>query len=350
MTLGSRSLPARRIGLAGPMLGGNEGWVTSQHEVLARRFTADGSTVLSTSSEPRRLRRMLDTLVTVSRWKGRVDVIVIAVFSGPGFWIADATSRLAAARGIPQILVLHGGNLPSYSQRHPRRVDRCFERANGIVAPSRYLVEELASRRTIHVIPNVFDLDGIAFQHRRTVRARLLWMRTFHEIYNPLLAIEAFATVKQTHPDATLTMAGQEKGLQRDCKDRAAELGLSDSIRFPGFLDEVAKRQAFRDHDVFVNTNDVDNTPVSVLEAAAAGLPVVATAVGGIPYLFEDHRSALLVPPGDPVALADGIHAVLTDPTLAETLSTEGRALAARSAWEHVGRQWSELISTVGEA
>lgn len=350
MTGRQSSFEGHRIGLAGPMLGGNQGWVTSQHEVLAGRFAAEGAAVLTTSSEPRRVPRLVDTIRAVNGWAGRVDVILIAVFSGPGFWIADATSRLARQRGIPQVLILHGGNLPRYVDRHPRRARACFNRADIIVAPSPYLADEVPTSRRICVIPNVFDLDGIQFQERSSLRPRLLWMRTFHPIYNPLLALEVLAQVRARRPGATLTMAGQEKGLLRACQARAHALGVGGAVAFPGFLNEEQKRQAFIDHDVFLNTNDVDNTPVSVLEAAAAGLPIVATAVGGIPYLFESGSNALLGPAGDASVLSEAVLQVLSDDKLARRLSVAGRALAEQSAWESVRLLWLDRFRDLERA
>lgn len=336
------------IGLAGPMLGSNPGWVTSQHEILAEQFHQEGAVVRTTSATPGRLERLIDTVWTVGRWRRRVDVVIIAVFSGPGFWIADVTSRIARWLRIPQVLVLHGGNLPEFRRRHPRAVEACLARAEEVVAPSRYLASRIPTKRPVRVIPNTFDVSAIPFRERRQLQPRLLWMRTFHPIYNPQLAIESLAVLRATHPDATLTMAGQDKGSLDDCVRRANELGVDDAVTFPGYLDEGAKRSAFEFHDVFLNTNDVDNTPVSVLEAAAAGLPVVATEVGGLPYLLEDQTSALLVPPGDATAVAQAVDRLVTDTSLAARLSRNGHRRAMESDWTAVGPQWSAVLKAVG--
>lgn len=338
------SFSGRRIGFAGPMLGSNPGWVISQHEILAERMANEGAEVFTTSSKVGRLARLIDTLRSVRRWRGRIDAVVIAVFSGPGFWMADVTSRVAKKFRIPQILVLHGGNLPAFATRHTSATQRLLKRADAVVAPSQYLASELPAQGAIEVIPNVFDIGTIPFQERGELRPRLLWMRTFHPIYNPLLALDVFDRVRRRHPEATLTMAGQEKGLLAACVERAGELGLADAVTFPGFLDEQQKRQALADHDVFLNTNDVDNTPVSVLEAAAAGLPIVATDVGGLLYLLRDGQEALLVPRNDPDAMADAVEALLGDAALAQRLSVGGRSVAERSDWRTVRYRWLSLL------
>jgi glycosyltransferase involved in cell wall biosynthesis len=172
-------------------------------------------------------------------------------------------------------------------------------------------------------------------------------MRTFEPNYNPVMALEAFRRVKEAVPDARLTMAGQDRGLMEHVSAHARAIGLADDVSFPGFLDEHQKRAAFSEHDIFLNTNKVDNAPVSVLEAAVSGLIVVATAVGGVDSLFDHERSALLVPDGDYRSAAAAVERLLGDASLCGGLSEGGRRVAERSSWESVGPQWEELFESV---
>jgi glycosyltransferase involved in cell wall biosynthesis len=172
-------------------------------------------------------------------------------------------------------------------------------------------------------------------------------MRTFHEIYNPALAVAVLADLRRDHPDAALTMAGQEKGLLEETRRLAARLGVADAVRFAGFLDAEGKQREFPLHDLFLNTNRVDNMPVSVVEAAAFGLPVVATRVGGISHLLRHEETALLVPDGDAAAMAAAIRRLLAEPALAARLSEGGRRLAESCAWESVRRSWQAVFERV---
>jgi glycosyltransferase involved in cell wall biosynthesis len=99
--------------------------------------------------------------------------------------------------------------------------------------------------------------------------------------------------------------------------------------------------------DIFLNTTNVDNTPVSVLEALACGLCVVSTDVGGIPYLLEHEEDALLVPPDDAEAMAAAVRRVLTEPGLAERLSRNARKKAEGFDWSVVLPQWERLLLEV---
>jgi glycosyltransferase involved in cell wall biosynthesis len=328
----------------GPALGGHPGWVTTQGEVLASLFTAQGTTALTSSDRLHPVGRAVAHLGDVVRWRRRVDVAVVSVFSGRAFALADEALLLARVAGIPTVAWLHGGALPDFGAAHPRWVRRALARADAVVAPTPYLGRWAGSLGLeVEVIPNVVDVDAVAFAPRAAVRPRLLWMRTFQELYRPGMAVEVLAELRSRGVDASLTMAGQDKGALAATRDRAEALGVARWVTFPGFAGAAAKADLLRDHDVFLNTNDVDNAPVTVLEAAAAGLVVVATAVGGLPDLLADRQAALLVPRGDTSAMADAVVELLADPVLAGRLSTAGRAVAEASAWPVVRERWLAL-------
>jgi glycosyltransferase involved in cell wall biosynthesis len=175
-------------------------------------------------------------------------------------------------------------------------------------------------------------------------------MRTFHPVYHPEMAIDVLAALRQTHPAAVLTMAGQDKGMLAAARERARLRGLADAVRFPGFLRAEAKAREFSRHDIYLNTTRVDNMPVSVLEACACGLPVVATNVGGIPYLLEHENTGLLVPDGDAQAMAEAARRLLGEPGLAARLSANGRALAVSCGWEAVRPKWEALFREIVDA
>ncbi|MEM6797582.1 MAG: glycosyltransferase family 4 protein, partial [Acidobacteriota bacterium] len=203
------------------------------------------------------------------------------------------------------------------------------------------------------VIPNVLDLEGAPFRHRERVGEPLeiLWVRTFHDLYRPELAVEVLARLVRRGTAARLTLAGQDKGREAACRELAQRLGLADRVRFPGFLGAEAKRREFARHDVYLHTNRVDNMPVTVLEAAAFGLPVVAAAVGGVPDLLEDGRTGLLIADGDEPVMADAMAGALEglvgSPRRVSRLSSAGRELAEQSGWPAVHRRWLELFGQI---
>ena len=96
-----------------------------------------------------------------------------------------------------------------------------------------------------------------------------------------------------------------------------------------------------------MNTTNFDNTPVSVLEAMACGLPVVTTNVGGIPYLLEDGQTALLTPPGDAKTMADAVRRLGHEPELASKLGRNARAKVELFSWEGILPKWEELLESL---
>jgi glycosyltransferase involved in cell wall biosynthesis len=150
-------------------------------------------------------------------------------------------------------------------------------------------------------------------------------------------------------PDIELVMVGPDKrdGSLQTTRKVASDLGVMDRIQW---IAGVAKEEVPRhlnEGDIFLNTTDFDNTPVSVLEAMACGMCVISTNVGGLPYLVKDEEEALLVPPGDAEAMADAVRRVLIEPGLAERLSRNARARAEQCDWATIMPQWEELLRGV---
>lgn len=305
--------------------------------------------------------RTLDHLRDLAAWRVWADVAVLSVFSGRSFFLAGALSRWIRWLGLPQVQVLHGGGLAALLAARPKRARRLLRRADAVVAPSPWLAEAATALGPeglppVVVIPNVLDLSRYEFWARAgfadPAAPRLLWMRTFHEVYRPELAVRTLAVLRRRGLEASLTMAGQDKGLVGACRELAAELGVAAAVRFAGFLDPAGKREAFAAHDVFLNTNRVDNTPVTVLEALASGLPVVATAVGGVPHVLEHGAAGRLVPYEDDGvtarALADEVASLAADPGAVAELSSAGRRVAERCGWDSVRRDWERLFGALG--
>ena len=334
-----------RLCIVGPMLGRNEGWVTTQGEILADHFREIGYQVLETSQIVNRYKRLIDIIYSLIRWRNQYDLAIINVFSGPAFIVADISSYLLKVLKKPFIVVLHGGNLPNFSSSRQKWVKRVLKRAHRIVSPSRYLSRFCESMDLdVTIIPNTIKLENYIFRERSSINPKLLWMRTFHEIYNPEMAVEVIERMKNTIPDIHLTMAGQEKGRLEFVQRLVREKGLGKQISFIGFLNMQDKRKVFNNHDIYLNTTRIDNTPVSVIEAAAFGLQIISTNVGGIPDLLTENETALLVDNEDVEGMVQAIQLLLRNPGLAEKLSNNGKKIAEACSWKNILIQWENLF------
>ena len=321
-------------------------------EELADRLEAGGSSVIRTSSQLGRGMRLVDMLRTTWAERHHYTVAHVDVFSGPSFLWAEIVCFELRRLGKPYVLTLRGGNLPEFARACPRRTRRLFESAALVTVPSSYLEDRMrAYRRDLKIVPNAIDAQACGFVSRPQLRPRLVWMRAFHAIYNPVLAVDVLARLRRRHRGASLKMVGPDKdGSLADVKRRAHEVGIADSLTvIPG----VAKRDVARhlaDADLFINTTNIDNTPVSVLDAMACGLCVVSTNVGGIAYLLEHDQDALLVPPNDPEAMTDAVHRILTEPGLALRLSRNARRKAETHDWSVILPHWESMLLAVAGA
>ncbi len=337
------TLPNIVLGFVGIHAGRRTDQPVSQNETLARLFERSGYVVRRTSAVRRPSLRTLHHVWSLLTWPD-VDLVVIAVFSGQSFAIADYASLLAAhVRRKKIVFFLHGGNLPVFAPAHERWVRRVMRRADRIFAPSRFLAETFeAWGFSVPIIPNVLAIDNYDLHVRDAARPNILWMRTFHPHYAPVMAVEVLAKVRAVHPDATMTMGGADQGSLDETREAIARLGLDDAVTLAGYLDPEGKRAAFAEADIFLNTNIVDNMPVSVLEAGASGLVPVATSVGGIPDLLTDGVDSLLVPSGDVDAMAAAVIRILDEPETYRGLAAGARRMAEQSAWPAVRARWVE--------
>ena len=113
--------------------------------------------------------------------------------------------------------------------------------------------------------------------------------------------------------------------------------------RFTGQLDREQMAELYRNADVVLNPSRVDNMPNSLLEALASGVPVVSSNVGGVPYMVEHERTALLVPAGEPEPMADAMARLMQDPDLRTRLVDAGLAKVRGYAWPQVASTLTEI-------
>jgi glycosyltransferase involved in cell wall biosynthesis len=317
-------------------------------EDLAVALKGIGCSVITVSNKPGRFSRLFDFIHTVWRQRHSYSVAQVDVYSGLAFLWAELVCFALRVLRKPYVLTLHGGNLPTFAQRSDRRVRRLLQTSTAVTAPSSYLLEEMRKYRPdMILLPNPLDLQNYSFKQRQHPEPKIVWLRAFHDIYNPWLAVRVIALLSKQFPNARLTMIGPDKGdgSYESIKALALELSVCDKLTCVG---KVHKREVPRwlnESDIFLNTPRVDNTPVSVLEAMACGLCVISTSVGGIPHILEDGHDALLVPTDDHVAMANAVRRVLSEDGLAERLSLNARWKAEQFDWSNVLPKWEGLLT-----
>lgn len=315
-------------------------------ETLSALLRLEGHTTHITSGKRLKLLRLLDMILTTLKLHSRIDVILIDTYSTTNFWYAVILGRLSEFLKIPYIPILHGGDLPRRIKNSPKMSSRLFSRSKVNIAPSNYLLEAFNNNgyTNLQFIPNTLEIKKYPVKITETLSPTLLWVRSFSKIYNPLMALKVLKKLQGQFPKATLTMVGPEKDdSYEECLAFAKAQHLP--VHFTGLLSKEDWIQLATSHDIFINTTNVDNTPVSLIEAMALGLPIVSTNVGGIPFLIDDGHDGLLAPANDVQAFSGRLSQLLNDPSLALKLAQNARKKAEVFDWSVVKKRWEEVLS-----
>jgi glycosyltransferase involved in cell wall biosynthesis len=312
---------------------------------LGKFLEAEGFVVHKASSNKNKGLRLLEMLFFILKYRNKVSVILIDTYSTSAFWFAYWSGRLANQMNVSYIPILRGGDLPKRLESHPRQCQQLFGKAKLNVAPSAYLMHHFqrVGYTNLVYIPNTIELKNYEFKQRQELRPHFLWVRSFAKLYNPMLAVQVLEQLLKTYPKAKLSMVGPFKDNSiEECKAYAEAHRLP--VTFTGGMKKEDWLDYAKDFDVFINTTNVDNTPVSVMEAMALGLPVVSTNVGGIPFLLKDKVDALLVKPNRIEDFAKAVLQLLEHPDLAAQLSKAGRKKVEHFDWEVVKEKWVSVI------
>ena len=274
-------------------------------------------------------------------WRGLKDVDVAHIFSASysSFLLAPLPAcYIARMRGTKTLLNYHSGEARDHLQRS-RIARRALKDVDCLVVPSGYLVEVFAEfGLEAQAVSNIVDLSQFHYRERRPLRPHLVCTRGFHPYYGIDVVVRAFAEVLKTYPEAQLDLAGGGQ-LAGSIRELVRQLNLP-NVNFLGVLSRQQIGRAYDSADIFVNGSNLDNMPVSVLEAFASGTPVVTTSPECMPYLVSHDHTGLLSPVGKHKALAENILRVLRDPGLAARLARNAFEESSRYRWEAVREQW----------
>lgn len=281
-------------------------------------------------------------------WKHRkgTTLVHIASYSTLAFYYAFYVSILCKLFNKKYITVVHGGDFPNRLNKSKFLCSVFFNSAILVISPSNFLKYhlELHGFKSI-CIPNFIPIELFNFKERSNLQPKILWVRTFHEIYNTRMAARAIQHLVRKYPNIKLLMVGreedQELALFKEC---VHELKLSDHIEIAGQLTRQEWVNRSTDYDIFISTTTIDNTPMSVIEAMALGLPVISTNVGGVPYIINSGEDGILVENNDDLAMAEAIDQLLMNPELVKKITKNGRLKAEKFSWEAVKVDWISAL------
>jgi glycosyltransferase involved in cell wall biosynthesis len=256
---------------------------------------------------------------------------------------------LARILKLNYIPILHGGNLPNRLDKSPIFSKLMFHNSYLNITPSKYLEFEFSKRNfKTYYIPNGINLNDYSFKLRNNIQPKLLWVRAFDATYNPLLAIKVLSKLKGKYPMATLCMVGPDKdGTLQKAKQLAKKMNIVDAITFTGVLKKEDWHVLSKNYAIFINTTNVDNMPVSIIEAMALGFPIVSTNVGGLSYLIENNINGILVASDNAKVMTDAIVTLIQDPIKVGELSLNARKKASTFDSESIVKKWIKILTNV---
>jgi glycosyltransferase involved in cell wall biosynthesis len=285
----------------------------------------------------------------------RADVAHVFSASYASFLLAPLPAILIARLfRRPVILNYHSGEAPDHLRRSAVArfvLRRCVDR---VIVPSPFLRDVFAGFGIdALVVSNSIDAERFTCRVRDRLRPfdfaqgrpRILSTRNLEPLYNVSCTLRAFARVQARYPDATLTVLGFGSE-EAKLRELANALGLR-RVSFVGRVDPSEIPRWYADADLYVQTPSIDNMPLSLLEAFAAGLPAVATRVGGVPGMMTDGVHGLLAPDDDAKAVAAQMIRLLDDPAYARTLAAAARTACAAYEWPVIRRRWLDAYGAV---
>jgi glycosyltransferase involved in cell wall biosynthesis len=292
--------------------------------------------------------RILHMLWGVYANRKKNSIVLIDTYSTFAFNYAWILAILCRQIEIPYYVFLHGGNFESRMQNSFLRVEFILSNAKGVISPSGFLKEKVNQyfpEIHVEVIPNSIDSSRYKCIKRNPREIVLFWLRSFHEIYNPQMAISVIEELLLRGCLAKIHMVGPDKdGTLGHFNEIISIKKLKDNIFTYGKLEFSEWMKISDKCNYFVNTTNVDNSPVSVIEAMALGLPVISTNVGGLPFLIQNGINGFLVEPNDAIAMADAIINIQNDSELFNKITGEGLKTANSHCWSNVKNIWFDFL------
>jgi glycosyltransferase involved in cell wall biosynthesis len=321
------------------------GYTSTSIETLGVFLESEGYHLYYASSKKIKFFRMIEMIYITFKYSKKVDYVIIDTYSTKNFWYAFIISQLCRILKLKYIPKLNGGDLPNRIVKTKYFSKLIFNKSYVNIAPSYYLLDAFKKNgyQNLKYIPNTIELDIYTPSFKEFKTPKLLWVRSFAKIYNPLMAIKVLVNLKKIYPDAELCMVGPKKDDSFEKTILIAKKHQID-VKLIGKLSKDEWIELSKDYNVFINTTHFDNTPVSVIEAMALGLPVVSTNVGGIPYLLEHDYNALLVSDDAVEAMSNQINRLFVEHNLANKLAENAKNSIKDFDWEIVKKQWLDLL------
>lgn len=349
-----------RLLLVGP-ISPPAGGMSMQTSELKKRLRARGVKVLFLPTNPklipnrlnhirviRGVLRFLILVFNLLRVLPKVDTIHLMANSGWSWYLnACPVLWLAHLKRKPVVVNYRGGNAKAFFSKHIKRIKPFMNYASLIVVPSSFLHQVFSDFGfSTTIIPNCVDTNKFKPNIKHEGLFHCLMARNLENIYGIDIGIKAFAQALAQCPNMVLTIAGS--GPQEgELKSLVVKLNIQQKVNFVGRLNRAQIKKAFKQTHVLLNPSRVDNMPNALLEAQASGVAIITSDVGGIPYMVEHGKTAIMVPNEDVSLMAEGLIELYHNKNLREALQQNSLEHIQQFNWSQGIQQWQQVYYQV---
>lgn len=308
------------------------GGISVQVKLLQNLLGGDGyiCDIISTKGAIKERIKAVFALLT----KGKeYDVFHIHACSFRGFLPAILGISIGRILRKRIILTFHGGGAESFFRKRQKLVKHYLNRTSANIVLSGFIgrvFDQYGIRYT--VIPNILEVNDAAFKVRTDLNPRFISIRSLTETYNIKCTLKAFGDVQERYPEASLTLLGTGP-----LKSELERFAVEHHLQNVSFVGQVPNSEIFRfldDADIMVSSSRFDNMPVSILEGFKAGLLVIASKVGGIPYMIEDGQNGLLFENDDYHQMAEKMMSAIIYPDRSLEMIKKAHLSLKQYTWE----------------
>lgn len=236
------------------------------------------------------------------------------------------------------IVTYHGGEAAEYFAQHGAFARQWLCRADNIIVLSGFLKKVFDEYQIpCVVIPNIVTLRDDIYQPKKAIAPKMISIRHLTSLYRIDLIIRAFEQVQKHYPEATLDILGQG-----DKREELEQYVLEHQLKGVRFLGQVPNEKIYdylQENDIMLSAPSIDNMPVSVLEAMNAGLLVISSRVGGVPYIIDEGRTGLLFESGNVDEMAMQMEWVLTHQKKCLNMIDAAHEEVKKYTWGNIQKQ-----------
>ncbi len=317
------------------------GGISSQVDLL-RKYLDEEHVETSIFSTKGNLWHRLKAYFKLKRIGNNFDVFHIHACSDFGFLPAVFGVSVGRKLGKRIVLTYHGGDAERFFDKHPRLVRHFLLRTDANIVLSGFIAKVFEKHNIPYeIIPNVIDLNESKFRQREVIRPSFISIRSFTPTYDIECTLRAFQLVKQQLPDATLTLLG-DGPLRENLKEFVRSNDIKD-VTFVGVVPNERIYDYLDKADVMLSSPRIDNMPVSILEGMNAGLLVISSRVGGVPYMIEDGVNGLLFPPDEPEKLVEKMISAVQNQANTKEMIVEARRGLGIYSWKSIRQELSKV-------